>query len=226
LLALRGARPRTFSRKREPGGWCGELLVVTATGENDASLIEDSWAQPSEFAGLFDRHFRAVYGFCGRRAGWQDADDLAGETFRRAFEHRRRYDPSCPDARPWLYGIALNIMRDHFRGAGRRAIAYGRLEGEASERVCDFTVAVGAALDAKRDLDVVTSALADLPRGEVEALLLHVWERLTYEQVGVALGVPVGTVRSRISRVRGRLRELLALRGELPDDPRVETTGR
>jgi RNA polymerase sigma-70 factor (ECF subfamily) len=205
--------------------------VVTATAKTDAALIEDSWEQPSQFAGLFDRHFRSVYGLCGRRAGWQDADDLAGETFRRAFEHRRRYDTSCPDARPWLYGIALNIVRDHFRRAGRRAVAYRRLEVVMADRVSDVSLAVGAALDAKRDLDIVRAALADLPSGEVEALLLHVWERLSYEQVGVALDIPVGTVRSRISRVRSRLRELLAVGGEQPDEqsdgPRgVETAGR
>jgi len=203
-----------------------EHAELAANAGDDARLIAASWAQPALFAQLFDSHFAAVYGFCGRRVGWQDAEDLAGETFRRAFEHRRRYDPSCADARPWLYGIALNIMRDYFRSARRRGVAYGRFEATTSGTVADFAPASAAVIDARRELASVAAALAVLPTGEVDALLLHVWEGLSYEQVAVALGIPVGTVRSRISRVRRRLRELRAPRGESPDGPQLKTAGR
>jgi RNA polymerase sigma-70 factor (ECF subfamily) len=160
----------------------------------DAQAIDASLAEPETFALLFDRHFDAIYGYAQRRVGPDLADEVAAETFTRAFDQRRRYDTSREDARPWLLGIAANLLRRHWRSERRRLDAYARsvaaARGEAS-------VPVGAEL---------VAALKSLPRREREPLLLLAWADLSYEQIALALGLPLGTVRSRISRARSRLR--------------------
>ncbi|TML40231.1 MAG: RNA polymerase sigma factor [Actinobacteria bacterium] len=164
-------------------------------GVTDAQAIGDSLAEPEAFAVLFDRHFDAVHGYAQRRVGPDLADEIAAETFTRAFDRRRRYDASREDARPWLLGIAANLLRRHWRSERRRLDAYARsAEFEAGG---DLAPPVAAELAA---------ALRALPRREREPLLLLAWADLSYEEIGVALGVPIGTVRSRISRGRARLR--------------------
>lgn len=178
---------------------------------DDGALVEASLRDPTRFSELFDRHFAAVHAFCARRVGHDAADDLAGETFCQAFAARQRFDRSRPDARPWLFGIALNLVRMSWRSGARRAAAYERAANrrEGAFVVGDDGLLRAVAIDAQRDLDVVVRGLAKLPDDEVDALLLHVWEGLSYEEVADALAIPIGTVRSRISRARARLRALL-----------------
>jgi RNA polymerase sigma factor (sigma-70 family) len=175
---------------------------------DDGRLIEASWTEPIRFAELFDRHYAAVHALCTRRVGRSESEDLAGDTFCRAFEHRRRFDVARPDARPWLYGIALNLVRTHHRGRFRRGNAYER-NASLIDAAVDFSSVVERAVDARRELEIVIDALRGLPEDDVEALLLHVWERLSYEAVAEVLGVPLTTVRSRLYRVRHRLRDVL-----------------
>src|SRR5262249_38977465 len=141
-----------------------------------------------------------------RRIGPDDADSMVGDIFLIAFEKRARYDLDRPNARPWLYGIATNLLAKHRRREARRLRATARL---AADRAAPADVAdhVSAVVDAGRDWPRVAEAVTLLPAGERDALLLHVWEGLSYEDVAVALEVPVGTVRSRINRARRRLRE-------------------
>jgi RNA polymerase sigma-70 factor, ECF subfamily len=160
----------------------------------DAQAIGASLADPEVFAVLFDRHFDAVHGYAQRRVGPDLADEVAAETFTRAFDHRRRYDASRDDARPWLLGIAANLLRRHWRSERRRLDAYARSVGAAEG---ELSGPVGAQL---------VAALRALPRREREPLLLLAWADLSYEQIALALGLPLGTVRSRISRARARLR--------------------
>jgi RNA polymerase sigma factor (sigma-70 family) len=160
----------------------------------DAQAIGASLADPEVFAVLFDRHFDAVHGYAQRRVGPDLADEVAAETFTRAFDQRRCYDASRDDARPWLLGIAANLLRRHWRSERRRLDAYSR-----SARAEHGAEAVPLAAE-------VAATLRKLPRREREALLLLAWADLSYEEIGVALGVPIGTVRSRISRARARLR--------------------
>jgi RNA polymerase sigma factor (sigma-70 family) len=159
----------------------------------DAQAIDASLADPEAFTPLFDRHFDAVHGYAQRRVGRDLADEVAAETFMRAFDQRRRYDLSREDARPWLLGIAANLLRRHWRSERRRLDAYSRSAGREHGELAGPVAAELAA------------ALKALPRREREALLLFAWADLSYDQIAVALGVPVGTVRSRISRGRGRL---------------------
>jgi len=171
----------------------------------DARIIECSLHDPTRFAIVFDRHAGVVFRFLVRRVGRADADELLGETFRIAFERRHTFDLARPNARPWLYGIASNLVAKHRRSEARRLKATARLaEERPAEPLAD---AVGASVDARRRLPVLVDAIADLPDGERDALLLYAWEDLSYEEIAVALAIPVGTVRSRLNRARARLRD-------------------
>jgi RNA polymerase sigma-70 factor (ECF subfamily) len=179
----------------------------------DADVITASLAQPVEFGAIFDRHATVLHRYLVRRLGPDDADGIVGEVFRIAFERRHTFDVARETARPWLYGIATNLLAKHRRGEARRLRAVARL---ASQRLtaADPATAVVDAVDATGLWERVAAAVTALPEPERDALLLHVWEGLSYDEVAAALAVPVGTVRSRINRARRRLRELTQPSGE------------
>jgi RNA polymerase sigma-70 factor (ECF subfamily) len=171
---------------------------------SDAELIAASLREPWVFAGLFDRHYAAVAGFLCRRLEQSLADELASETFLQAFDGRGRYDVSRADARPWLYGIASHLVSRHRRGEERRLRAFARA-GRVVEAERWFED-VDRRLDAAAAAPVLAGALASLSAGDREVLLLYAWADLSYEEISVALGLPVGTVRSRLHRARERVR--------------------
>jgi RNA polymerase sigma factor (sigma-70 family) len=148
------------------------------------------------FERLFEQHFDSVYGYLARRIGPELARDLASETFARAFAARRGYDAGRGEPRPWLFGIAHNVLRRHYRDEERRLRALAQLEPRES----------GAAFPEESRL---AAALAALAVEERDTLLLFVWADLSYEQIAETLALPIGTVRSRLHRARGRLREAL-----------------
>jgi RNA polymerase sigma-70 factor (ECF subfamily) len=167
----------------------------------DAEIVARSLEEGEVFAVLFDRHFRAIHRFLRGRAGVDLADEITSETFAIAFRKRGAYDLSCDDARPWLYGIAVNLLRECRRGEARRLRAYARsADGSPLE-----------APDPERDGSMVDAALRELGEQERTLILLHAWAGLSYEQLAQALDVPIGTVRSRLSRVREKLRAALEL---------------
>jgi RNA polymerase sigma-70 factor (ECF subfamily) len=191
----------------------------------DAEVIGASLEDPRRFALLFDRHAGVVFRFLVRRVGRDTADELLGETFRIGFERRATFDRERPSARPWLYGIATNLVAKHRRTEARRLRATAQLVAEGPAEVLADTVI--AAADAKDLWPGVARAIAELPDGERDALLLYAWEELTYEEIALALGIPVGTVRSRLNRARSRLRELVEPAGEQPWTAlRARTDGR
>ena len=180
--------------------------------DTDAAVISASLADPGRFGVVFDRHATVLFRYLVRRVGVDEADSLLGEVFRIAFEKRSTYDRAQPNARPWLYGIATNLLARHRRREARRIHATARLLARpAPDR--DPADAIVADLDARRLWPKIADAVAELPEEERDALLLFVWEELSYEEIAVALGVPVGTVRSRLNRARVRLRELGAAIG-------------
>jgi RNA polymerase sigma-70 factor (ECF subfamily) len=185
--------------------------------ESDAAVVAASLAEPRQFGALFDRHATTLHRYVVRRIGPTDADAIVGETFRIAFEKRATYDCERPNARPWLYGIATNLVAKHRRSEGRRIRAVARL-ATARDATTDFAETVSSSVDAARQWDRVAEAVASLPQAERDTLVLHVWEGLPYDEIAVALGVPVGTVRSRLNRARTRLRELAPVSGEQHDD--------
>jgi len=177
------------------------------TARSDADAIAASLLDPKQFALVFDRHAATVFRFLVRRVGRDPAEDLLGETFRVAFEARASYDVAYDNARPWLYGIATNLVSKHQRGRARAQRAQSRLP-TADTATCPFD-ASDAALDATVLWPQVVTAVHQLPADQFDVLLLHVWEELSYEEIAVALAIPVGTVRSRLSRARTRLRDTL-----------------
>lgn len=181
--------------------------------EPDAVLIEASIAEPGRFGSVFDRHAAVILRYLVRRVGPDDAENLLGEVFRIAFERRVTFDLSRPDARPWLYGIATNVLAKHWRGEGRRLRATVRLVARES-LVDDVADPVVERLDADSLWARVAHVIGSIPDGERDVLILVAWEGLSYEQVAAALEVPVGTVRSRLNRARRRVRELIAGSGE------------
>jgi len=168
---------------------------------SDADLIRSSLVDEKAFAAVFDRHFRAIFRFLRGRVGEQLAEDLASETFVTAFRRRHAYDLSRDDARPWLYGIAVNLIREHRRTEERRLRAYARVPVDPAD--------TADKADKRLDPDVA-AALLELGDEERNLILLLTWADLTYEQLADALGLPVGTVRSKLSRVRAKLRARLA----------------
>jgi RNA polymerase sigma-70 factor (ECF subfamily) len=151
-----------------------------------------------------------VLRFLGRRAGAKVAEGLVGELFRIAFERRKTFDPSRATALPWLYGIGSNLLLKHRRAEARRLRASARIAAvEATDRR-----ASAAALDARLLFTRVADAIEALPGDEREVLLLFAWEDLSYQSMAEALELPIGTVRSRLNRVRAHLRELLEPKGK------------
>ena len=173
---------------------------------SDAAAIRASLSNPHAFGAVFDRHYDSVYRFVRRRVGETLADDVASETFVRAFDARERYDTRRPNALPWLLGIAVNLLSHHYRSEERRLRAYAKTGVDAE---WDATDAADARLDATATRRRLAAALAALRPDERDVLLLHAWGDLDYAGIAEALAVPTGTVRSRLSRARERVRQLL-----------------
>ncbi|QIB47750.1 RNA polymerase sigma factor [Streptomyces aureoverticillatus] len=185
--------------------------TACADAESDASVIARSRDEPEAFAALFDRHADAVHRYAARRLGGEVADDLVAETFTTAFQQRHRYDPARgagADARPWLFGIATNLVSRHRRAEARRFKAMARVPALAdhdeplADRAADRVVARAVGRE-------LAAALAALPARHRDVLLLVAWGDLSYGEAAQALGIPVGTVRSRLHRARSKLREAL-----------------
>jgi RNA polymerase sigma factor (sigma-70 family) len=183
---------------------------VVSIEPTDAEVIAASRDDPDAFAAIFERHFDAIFRYLRRRVGRARAEELAAETFTQALAGRHRFDTGHPDARPWLYGIAVNLLRHHYRSEERELRAYARggvdplAANEPSLERID-AAAMGPA---------VAAALAELAPVERETLLLYAWAELGYAEVAQALDIPIGTVRSRLHRARTQLRELLEASGQ------------
>jgi RNA polymerase sigma factor (sigma-70 family) len=173
---------------------------MTAT---DASVIAASLEDPAAFMAIFDRHFAAVFSYLRRRLASPSVDDVASDVFATAFSRRYTYDASWPDARPWLYGIAANLLRNHRRAEERALEAHLRQQP------------VGAAASPLEQIlstcvePETARALLDLSPADREVLLLFAWADLSYDQIALALGLPVGTVKSRLNRARSAVRRAL-----------------
>jgi RNA polymerase sigma-70 factor (ECF subfamily) len=178
------------------------------TSFTDAAIIARSLEDPDAFSALFERHFTPVHRWLHRRVGGQLAEDLAAETFTRAFDRRGRFDPARADAAPWLFGIANNLVHDHRRSELRRLRALARTQATASMHE-DLATRAAARADAAASGPALAAALAGLREQERDVVLLVAWAALEYEDVARALGVPVGTVRSRLHRARRALRAAL-----------------
>ena len=174
---------------------------------SDAEHIVGSLTEPQLFSAIFERHASAVFKFLARQVNQELADDLLAETFIVAFRSRARYDRSYLNARGWLFGIAVNISRHHRRSFSRQRILQARI-GSQREPAPDEETYADDRLMAGATRHLVASALDDLKPLHREVLLLAAFD-LDYEDMARALDVPVGTVRSRLSRARMQMRELV-----------------
>ncbi|MFL5936368.1 MAG: RNA polymerase sigma factor [Gaiellaceae bacterium] len=178
---------------------------------SDAAVIARSVGVPAAFAELFERHFSVIHRFLMLRAGEQIAADLASETFVIAFRRRGDYDVTRPDARPWLFGIATNLVREQHRSERRRREMWLRL---VRERSSESDGEVLAPVDVEAGSESLRAALAELSPEARDLLLLFACVGLSYEEIAEALSLPLGTVRSRIHRLRHKLSERLSLAAE------------
>jgi RNA polymerase sigma factor (sigma-70 family) len=180
---------------------------------------------PEAFREVFVDQARSVYNHAFRLTGtWSTAEDVVSLTFLEAWRLRGRVDDGDGSLRPWLLGIATNVARNVGRAARRHDAALARLP--RAEPAPDFAEEVSARIDDRDRLARVTVALAALRTSEREVLALCVWAGLDYVEAATALGVRVGTVRSRLSRARARLARLVAA-GKLrpPEDVREPPAG-
>jgi RNA polymerase sigma-70 factor (ECF subfamily) len=154
------------------------------------------------FRRLYERHAVGVEAFCLRRTADRTiAEDATSEVFLELWRQRRRLTVPGDSARPLLLGIALNVLRRRWRIERRHRTTVQRLS-EAFERSPPAGNPPAATLEAlARAREIVES----LPRREAETLILIAWGELSYEETAAALGVPIGTVRSRLARARNRL---------------------
>lgn len=177
------------------------------TGQGDADVVRRSLERPESFALLYDRYAPDIHRYAARRLGDGSADDLTAETFLIAFRSRTRYDLTRGNARPWLYGIAANLIGKQRRSEVRslRALARTGVDPVAESWVerADSRV-VAEAVRAP-----LAGALAGLSAGDRHVLLLVAWADLSYHEVAEALGIPLGTVRSRLNRARRKVRSAL-----------------
>jgi RNA polymerase sigma factor (sigma-70 family) len=174
---------------------------------DDATVIKLSRHEPEHFTVLFRRHAPHIQRYVVRRLGQDAADDIVAETFLLAFRHRDRYDQGRIDARPWLYGIATNLIGRHRRAEIR---LYRALARTGADPVTEsFTDRVDERVSAGHASRQLAAALARLSAELRDTLLLAAWGDLSYAEIAVALGVPAGTVRSRLSRARSKLRQTL-----------------
>lgn len=176
---------RNTKRTREPG-----------TALRAISSVE------VDFSALFEEHYDQIASYLMRRqVDRSTAEDLAQTTFLEAYDRQATFDPQKGDLRAWLFGIATNLMRRHFRTERRRLHAYARAASRQVEPPEGWDEVVDR-LDARAYAGAIAAALATLSLRDYEVVTLHCWSALSHEQIATALGIPKGTVKSRLNRAR------------------------
>ncbi|MBA3735274.1 MAG: sigma-70 family RNA polymerase sigma factor [Actinobacteria bacterium] len=180
------------------------VAAADLRGLTDAEAIERSLSDPEAFGVVFERHVALLHRFARVRVGDGEAADLVAGTFEIAFRRRGDYDLTRSNARPWLIGIAVNLIRHNRRDRGRALRTLARLfvYDEVEDRSLERAVASDG-VAALRDL------LSCMREEDKDLLLLHACLDLTYEECAEVLRLPVGTVRSRLHRLRAPLRTRL-----------------
>lgn len=174
----------------------------------DSDIIARSIIDPNAFGELYLRHASVVHRYSWRRAGESVAEDVTADTFLAAFQSRHRFDLDIQDAKPWLLGIATRLLHNHRRSEVRRFRTLAK--AAESEVVDDPTTRSAERIDAVATANSAVRALRMMPAIDRDCLLLHVQGELTYDDISIAMGIPIGTVRSRLNRARGKLRRAIA----------------
>jgi RNA polymerase sigma factor (sigma-70 family) len=181
--------------------------AVTADGggqvSDEAVAAARVRSDPEVFTEVYDRYFRPIYLYVASRLGTGPAEDIAAETFAVAFGQRDRFDPARGGLRPWLFGIATNLVARYRRTEARHYRALARAQDMPSAGSHEDQVIAKVA--AQRLLTQLLAELAALSQGERDVVLLVAVGQLSHEEVAQALGISAGTVGSRLSRARKRL---------------------
>ena len=188
--------------------WQARVTARVHDDGPDAVIVRESLADPELFAILVRRHAPALQRYVTRRIGAGAAEDVVAETFLVAFRQRAGYADDGRDCLPWLYGIATRLVHRHWRSESAQLRLLARTGTDPVTE--SFTDRVDATVCATAAKARMAGALAKLPAGQRDALLMYAWAGLSYEQIATATGVALGTVQSRISRARQRLRRQLA----------------
>jgi RNA polymerase sigma factor (sigma-70 family) len=197
------------------------LGVTSFSDAEDPELLEMAGSQPEAFGELFRRHARSVYAYCARRTGNLDlAEDLTSIVFMEAFRRRRKLQLSNASALPWLLGVANNVARNADRSVRRYRSALDRLPPQA-HRTSSEDDAIER-LEAQEAIARALKAISALTRAEQDVVLLVLWSELSYAEAASALGIPVGTVRSRLASARAKFNGLATLTKTLT--PSIEET--
>jgi RNA polymerase sigma factor (sigma-70 family) len=201
------------------------MFSVSAAGRGDRqvdgeTVLADFRRNPECFAAVFDAYFKQIYGYVAARLGSAAADDLAAETFLVAFRKRASFEPVRGQLRPWLFGIATNLVAKHRRDEARRYAALSRMPLLAQQgQDAGHEDRILARVSAQRLAGPLTAALRELADGDRDVLLLSAVAQLGYQEIAAALDIPAGTVASRLSRARAKVREALGAQSEMEDAP-------
>jgi RNA polymerase sigma factor (sigma-70 family) len=214
----RGVDEMALTRgQRNPLGSCGTYRSVGSTWSSDvtdAALIRASFDEPPVFGNIFDRHAGVIHRYLASRVGAEAAEDLVSEVFATAFRCRSSYDLEYSDALPWLLGIATNAVRHHRRSEGRRRAMISRLGQQSTDRADLVLGDIAEDAIAHDHVEETTRALGVIGDKYRDVLILYSAFDLSYAEIAQALGLRIGTVRSRISRGRDQLKELLSSSGQ------------
>jgi RNA polymerase sigma factor (sigma-70 family) len=179
---------------------------------NDGKRATVAIVAAADFEEAFRDHFPSVYRFIARRVGTDLAEDLAAEVFATAYRRRDAFEPDRGSVRSWLYGIATNIVRGHWRDEQQLLELDARVASDSlmpSRGSVQFADAADERVIAASLAPRIAGALAALNREQRDVLLLHAWADLSHEEIAAALGIAQGTARSRLSRARAALRAQL-----------------
>lgn len=181
---------------------CVRDETATASNESNRALVN-----PMVFERVFEETFPSIHRFIARRVGTALADDLASETFAIAFRRRATFDARRGSPRSWLFGIAMNLIRTHWRTEQHLLYLDARLRVQAARR--EDPMLFDDRLSASLAVSHVANALGSLSREQREVILLHAWAELSHDEIAVALDIAPGTVRSRLSRARAAMADQL-----------------
>ena len=182
----------------------------------DAAVIVESLIDPECFSLIVERHATSVFRYPASRVDRSSSEDLLADVFEAAFHARPRYDTRYEDCLPWLLGIATNMIRHHRRSAVRHESMVRRITRlhMQSDKPSDMVDVVATSAELHNEMQRVRGALATLDERHREVLVLSAGLGLSYEDIARTLGIRIGTVRSRLSRARRRMRELLGADGQ------------
>ncbi|GII31329.1 DNA-directed RNA polymerase sigma-70 factor [Planotetraspora mira] len=187
----------------------GDTHVTAIRAMERHHMTGDSPSRPAErFDEVFDVYFVEIHRYAAKRLGPDAAADVAAQTFLEAFRQRGRYDPERANVRTWLYGIATKVVGRHQR-AEMRALRAGARLGPGRSDTEEHTERVDSRVSAEGLRGELAGAIAALPRGQRDVLLLVALADLSHDEVAAALGISYGTVGSRLNRARTTLRKAL-----------------